>query len=76
MTVTKDTLIGEILYENAEAAMPYFFEMGMHCLGCPASMGETIEEACMVHGSDPDELVEALNEALGGNSPANEAAAS
>ena len=67
MIVTKDTLIGEILFENADAAAPYFFEMGMHCLGCPASMGETVEEACMVHGTDPDELIAALNEALGGN---------
>ncbi len=64
MTVTKDTLIGEILQENAEAAAPYFFEMGMHCLGCPASLGETIEEACMVHGTDPDELIEQLNKVL------------
>lgn len=64
MTVTKDTLIGEILQENAEAAAPYFFEMGMHCLGCPASMGETVEEACMVHGTDPDELIEQLNKVL------------
>ncbi len=64
MTVTKDTLIGEILQENAEAAAPYFFEMGMHCLGCPASLGETIEEACMVHGTDPDALIAQLNEVL------------
>ena len=47
MVVTKDTLIGEILQENAEAAAPYFFAIGMHCLGCPASVGETIEEACL-----------------------------
>lgn len=64
MTVTKDTLIGEILQENAEAAAPFFFEMGMHCLGCPASLGETVEEACMVHGTDVDELISNLNEAL------------
>lgn len=64
MTVTRDTLIGEILQENAEAAAPFFFEMGMHCLGCPASLGETVEEACMVHGTDPDELIASLNEAL------------
>ncbi len=64
MTVTKDTLIGEILQENAEAAAPFFFEMGMHCLGCPASLGETVEEACMVHGTDVDELIANLNEAL------------
>ena len=64
MVVTKDTLIGEILQENAEAAAPYFFEIGMHCLGCPASIGETIEEACMVHGADVDELLNKLNAAL------------
>ena len=60
MTITKDTVIGEILDEDFEVA-PYFLEMGMHCLGCPASRGETIEEACMVHGTDPDELVSQLN---------------
>ena len=64
MVVTKDTLIGDILYENADKAAPYFMEIGMHCLGCPASLGETIEEACMVHGADADELVETLNKAL------------
>ena len=42
----------------------FFFEMGMHCLGCPASRGETVEEACMVHGVDPDTLVAAINEYL------------
>ena len=43
----------------------FFFEMGMHCLGCPASRGETIEEACMVHGADVNALVDSLNEAVG-----------
>ncbi len=65
MTVTKDTLIGEILQENAEAAAPYFFQMGMHCLGCPSALGETIEEACLVHDTDPDTLIEQLNSVLG-----------
>lgn len=65
MTVTKDTLIGDILDTNAEAAAPFFFEMGMHCLGCPSARGETIAEACMVHGANADELVEKLNKALG-----------
>ncbi len=60
MTVTKDTIIGEILDEDFDVA-PYFLEMGMHCLGCPASRGETIEEACAVHGTDPNELVAQLN---------------
>jgi hybrid cluster-associated redox disulfide protein len=42
----------------------YFFEIGMHCLGCPASRGETIEEACQVHGANCDELLAKLNAAL------------
>lgn len=59
--ITKDTIIGDILdIDNTTA--PIFFSIGMHCLGCPASRGETIEQACMVHGVDPDELVKKLNE--------------
>ena len=58
--ITKDTLIGEILNLDASTA-PFFLEMGMHCLGCPASRGESLAEACMVHGADPDVLVEKLN---------------
>ena len=65
MKVTKDTIIGDILDVNAEAAAPIFFGMGMHCLGCPASRGESVEQACMVHGVDADEIVEQLNAALG-----------
>ncbi len=61
MTVTKDSVIGEILDADFDAA-PYFLEMGMHCLGCPASRAETIEEACAVHGVEPDALVEKLNQ--------------
>ena len=60
MTVTKDSIIGDVLDHDRETA-PYFFEMGMHCLGCPSARGETIEQACMVHGVDPDELVAKLN---------------
>lgn len=60
MTVTKETIIGDVLDFDRGTA-PYFLEMGMHCLGCPASRGESIEDACMVHGVDPDELVEKLN---------------
>jgi hybrid cluster-associated redox disulfide protein len=41
---------------------PYFFEIGMHCLGCPASRGESIADACAVHGTDVNALVEKLNE--------------
>ena len=60
MEITKDTLLGDILTMDPTTA-PYFFEMGMHCLGCPASRGESLEMACMVHGVDADELVEKLN---------------
>ena len=63
MTVTKDTIIGDILDFNADTA-PFFLEMGMHCLGCPASRGESIEDACAVHGVDADELVAKLNDFL------------
>ncbi len=61
--ITKQTLIGDILDADRGTAM-FFFEMGMHCLGCPASRGETVEEACMVHGVDPDTLVATINEYL------------
>ena len=64
MVVTKDTVIGNILDENLAAAAPLFLGIGMHCLGCPASRGETIEEACQVHGVNADELVEELNKVL------------
>jgi len=60
MTITKDTIIGDILDADRSTA-PYFLEMGMHCLGCPASRGETLEEACAVHGVDADELVGKIN---------------
>lgn len=63
MQVTKDSIIGDVLDSNRETA-PFFLEMGMHCLGCPASRGETIAEACEVHGADADELVRKLNEFL------------
>jgi len=59
--ITKDTVIGDVLDINPDLAK-YFFEIGMHCLGCPASRGETIEEACAVHGTDVNELLKKLNE--------------
>lgn len=59
-TITKDTIIGDILDMDSTTA-PFFLEMGMHCLGCPSSRGETIEEACQVHGVDVDELIKKLN---------------
>lgn len=62
-TVTKDTLIGDILDMDRYTA-PYFLEMGMHCLGCPSARGESLEEACMVHGVDVNELIEKINKHL------------
>ena len=58
--ITKDTVIGDIL-DADETTAPFFLAMGMHCLGCPASRGETLGEACEVHGVDADRLVEQLN---------------
>ncbi|MBR6743181.1 MAG: DUF1858 domain-containing protein [Clostridia bacterium] len=60
VTITKDMLIGDVLDMDVGCA-EYFFEIGMHCLGCPASRGETIEQACEVHGTNADELVAKLN---------------
>ena len=55
--------IAEVLMLDRETA-PIFMQFGMHCLGCPASSGETIEQASMVHGINADDLVNALNEFL------------
>lgn len=62
--ITKDTIIGDIL-DVAPQTAPIFLSIGMHCLGCPSSRGETVEEACMVHGVDADEFLDALNAFLG-----------
>ena len=59
VTITKDTIIGDILDIAPETA-PLFMAIGMHCLGCPASRGETVEEACMVHGMDCDTILDEL----------------
>ena len=58
--VTKDTMIGELLQIDENVA-PLLLNIGMHCLGCPSSQMETIEEAAMVHGLDPDDLVVEIN---------------
>lgn len=60
MTIQRDTIIGDILDQDQSLA-PIFLSIGMHCLGCPASRGETVEQACAVHGVDCDELLEKLN---------------
>jgi hybrid cluster-associated redox disulfide protein len=63
--ITKESLIGDVLDLDTSTAQ-FFIAMGMHCLGCPSSRGESIEEACMVHGTDCEELVEKINEYLAG----------
>lgn len=60
MEITRETIIGDVLDFDIDTAQ-FFFEIGMHCLGCPHSRGESIEAACEVHGTDADELVEKLN---------------
>ena len=60
MKITKDSIIGDVLDFDRETAI-YFFEIGMHCLGCPSARSESIEQACAVHGVNADELVEMLN---------------
>ncbi len=64
MEITKDTVVGEILDYDPSLGQ-YFIEIGMHCLGCPASRAETVADACAVHGEDPDILVAKLNAAAG-----------
>ena len=61
--VTKDSVICDILVKYPETAQ-FFLEIGMHCLGCPSARGETIEQACAVHGEDCDALIERINEAI------------
>ncbi len=63
MEITKDSIIGDVLDKHPETA-ELFFSIGMHCLGCPASRGETIADACAVHGADVDTLITELNKAI------------
>ena len=60
MTITKDTIIGDILNIAPQTA-PLFLSIGMHCLGCPASRSETVAQACMVHGVDCEDLLAKVN---------------
>lgn len=61
--ITKETMIGELLNIDADVA-PILLNIGMHCLGCPSSQMETIAEAAMVHGLDPEDLVSTINNFL------------
>lgn len=63
--IDKNMTVGDILDLDRETAV-YFLNMGMHCLGCSASRGETVEQACMVHGVDADALVKEINAYLAG----------
>ena len=64
--ITKDTIIGDIL-DVAPQTAPIFLSIGMHCLGCPASRNETVEQACLVHDQPVEELVEKLNAIIAAN---------
>ena len=65
MTITKNTIIAEILNNDpTQGCVPIFLSTGMHCLGCPSSRGETVEEACMVHGVDADAFLAQVNRFL------------
>ena len=63
MAIEKTSIIGDVLDQYPQTA-PVFMSIGMHCLGCPASRGESIEDACIVHGVEADELIKKLNEVI------------
>lgn len=63
MQINKDMLIGQLLNVD-EGIAPILMRVGMHCLGCPSAQGESLEEACMVHGIPVDGVVDAINEYL------------
>ncbi|HIU48982.1 MAG TPA: DUF1858 domain-containing protein [Candidatus Avimonoglobus intestinipullorum] len=63
MKVTKDMIIMDVLNMDMGTAK-FFMDIGMHCLGCPSASGESIEQACMVHGADVDQLVKDINDYL------------
>lgn len=63
MKVTKDMIIMDVLNMDMGTSK-FFFEIGMHCLGCPSASGESIEMACEVHGADVDELINKINDYL------------
>ncbi len=58
--VTKDMIIADVLNLD-RGTVPIFLNAGMHCLGCPSSSGESIDDACAIHGIDADKLIDDLN---------------
>lgn len=65
MKVTQDMLVGEIIRMDT-GVIPILMNGGMHCVGCPSAQGESLHDACMVHGIDPDAMEAAINEYLAG----------
>ena len=63
-TITKDMTIGQAIQTN-QNIIPALLDIGMHCLGCPSAQAETLEEAAMVHGIDPEELMKKIQEQIG-----------
>ena len=63
MKITKESIIGDVL-DFAPDTAQFFFEIGMHCLGCPSARGESIADACAVHGTDADALIAQINDFL------------
>lgn len=64
-TISKDVIIGDLIMVD-RGIIPILMNAGMHCIGCPSSQGETLEEACMVHGMDVNTLVTDINSYLAG----------
>lgn len=63
MEITKETIMGDMLQYDGGIAY-ILMQSGMHCVGCPSSIGESLEEACIVHGLDPDAVLKDINEYL------------
>ena len=61
--IEKSTIIGDVL-DIAPQTAPLFMAIGMHCLGCPASQAESLEDACAVHGVDPESVIKAINDKI------------
>ncbi|NLK28305.1 MAG: DUF1858 domain-containing protein [Clostridiales bacterium] len=62
--ITKDMTVAQAIAAN-QNIIPILMDIGMHCIGCPASQGETLEEAALVHGLDPDDFMDRIREELG-----------
>ncbi|MBQ6164055.1 MAG: DUF1858 domain-containing protein [Clostridia bacterium] len=71
MQFTKETTMGEMLEFDPEIAL-VLMQCGMHCVGCPSSIGESLEEACMVHGLDADDVMKIINDFVKENHPDGE----